>query len=1412
MSDFAAKLDEARRNLPLRRLMEQYGKGAPDGKWGSSFKCPWCGGNAGVFKPKNGDAPELFKCQHVPCPTDNQAFEEIGFIAFHLNLSREEAWKTYFKEAGVWKDQEAYPPSILPGASKRHFQMSEGGEDEGLVLECIEVIRREQKASVTLLQRRLRLGYTRAARIMAELERRGIVGPAKGAEPREVLKLPEKTATSPRPSPQGGEGEERNNLPPAQSTAQTSAPTEPSPGLGADAPLESKSGAGAAVVPGTPSDAVSANASPGGDHPGPIPGEAPISGDGHLTPPLSPQGGEGEKAGGGAPAPPAGDPPPPALAALRWFYERLTLVESDLDRLWDERAFRTEFSQAMGYRSNLKANKELLLAMEKEFPVNVLLDSGLWNQGDKPTDPPKPNPQFYGMSLVEKRDEHGKKVRDRDGDVIVDCVWGDPGPILIPYFDERGELVHLRPHKGMMRGKTPRFYICRKHSTFNSDKSRAGIQHPTSNGNRAKYAVLTEGEFKAGSILQALGEEAAVGALPGITMAKPLFGDIEEWLESLEVRQVVMGYDNEDKSNPELPGYQEDAWRRFDAQIWARYLARQLAKEGYEAKVCVLPNEWRNAAGKADWDGRAATLLDQEFERLSAEKKRTPHPGPLPAGRGEGEKGPTGAELWAAALPKIRAEFLAVIKGALPVRELWQSGMFDSEEERIIKNGLERISFERALPIGGDDETTTARRLQRLVARLKRSGDSTLPAPARGFLMMLAKNYLDLNGGYYIFKKLSDKQFERWQIFADKANNLADTDMKRACEIVLKGVPQRVSDFFMKAHYVLVKLNGTRVRLVTLHNIHGAKTGLITLPSTPFSQPSKFREWLLDSISGATWSAGERELNALQSDIARDVSFKEVEEVAVRGQHPESKCWFFGDVVYTDDSRELFADKSGIIWLKTKGEINRAFKLGEHDHEGQNFCQKTPRMHPNIKATDAEVAALFDEMAYAMLDTLGGCAGYLAMGAVLAYGAGPEIYTAFNGFPGLWVHGEQGQGKSSVVRWLMRIWGFAIDKGMPLADSTKVGISIAMQQYGNVPVWLEEFQPDAARWMVEKIKNLFNRESGIKKTFDEGTRQILTNAIITGVATCSDAQTKSRYAHVQVSAKNRIKNHYDWFQDNMKRFFLIGRYILLHRKDFAVRTVKHMEEWLRSKDMVGVDERARIVHGACYGAFAALVEMLSPETFKDELLKYQQFLFKHCAEAAGAVRDQVNVNQFWRDLLDACKSNAFGDTLGERQRIFKMVEFMPEQSPVSEYQTKLGAESEAYRFPSYLLYFLPGPVIEMLRRYKRLNGRELPLDRADLRSQMRVRKYWVESKNPRGHSQRFAGSKVAESCWCINLNEHEFGLQVVSDEEFEASLYRDGDTKGDYIPRIEWTDPRKGDLFALVESLKSRKDDNEPEE
>ena len=63
----------------------------------------------------------------------------------------------------------------------------EGGNDEDLINQAIQVIAETRKASATLLQRKLNVGFARAARIMDVLEERGIIWPQEGAKPRDIF-------------------------------------------------------------------------------------------------------------------------------------------------------------------------------------------------------------------------------------------------------------------------------------------------------------------------------------------------------------------------------------------------------------------------------------------------------------------------------------------------------------------------------------------------------------------------------------------------------------------------------------------------------------------------------------------------------------------------------------------------------------------------------------------------------------------------------------------------------------------------------------------------------------------------------------------------------------------------------------------------------------------------------------------------------------------------------------------------------------------------------------------------------------------------------------------------------------------------------------------------------------------------
>jgi len=94
-----------------------------------------------------------------------------------------------------WRAQggPAYRPEITaPRRDRKGATDDESDRDaDPLLSQAVEIVRRSDKASASLLQRRLRVGYARAARILDQMEDRGIVGPADGSRFREVLVTPD---------------------------------------------------------------------------------------------------------------------------------------------------------------------------------------------------------------------------------------------------------------------------------------------------------------------------------------------------------------------------------------------------------------------------------------------------------------------------------------------------------------------------------------------------------------------------------------------------------------------------------------------------------------------------------------------------------------------------------------------------------------------------------------------------------------------------------------------------------------------------------------------------------------------------------------------------------------------------------------------------------------------------------------------------------------------------------------------------------------------------------------------------------------------------------------------------------------------------------------------------------------------
>jgi S-DNA-T family DNA segregation ATPase FtsK/SpoIIIE len=100
--------------------------------------------------------------------------EEVEAVVAHVKTLGE---PDYIDDEIFFDDEEEEPGMSL-------FS----GGDDPLYDKALELVFQQGKASASFIQRRLKIGYNRAARLVEEMEQKGVVGPAQGSKPRELIR------------------------------------------------------------------------------------------------------------------------------------------------------------------------------------------------------------------------------------------------------------------------------------------------------------------------------------------------------------------------------------------------------------------------------------------------------------------------------------------------------------------------------------------------------------------------------------------------------------------------------------------------------------------------------------------------------------------------------------------------------------------------------------------------------------------------------------------------------------------------------------------------------------------------------------------------------------------------------------------------------------------------------------------------------------------------------------------------------------------------------------------------------------------------------------------------------------------------------------------------------------------------
>ena len=940
--------------------------------------------------------------------------------------------------------------------------------------------------------------------------------------------------------------------------------------------------------------------------------------------------------------PPKGEPNPYEAA-----WALLELTPAHRKELSAKRGLPDSWIDALGFRSAIPANARTLAPLLELYPPNVLLRSGLASR----------DPRDYSLRIA---DSICGRFKNEETD-----EWETQETVIIPYVAD-GRITLLRPHKRSLsnsRWREREAMSAWYEKLHNNLRMVYGEHLITERPEEWKQTVvLCEGEHKANAL--------RLCGIPAIA-----FQGIHFFLQNAEhrqaiettakllrkhgVRQVIVVFDNEDKSDKEFH-------KRFEAETYARFTAECLEDCGFQTLQGMLPDEWREGGvkqddgrvtgGKADWDARLAWQVRQS--------------------KGDSAKG----------IAKAKAEFTSFLnhRGGKDarIRPVQRQVDYLDAKEDVINQALHRLRHVQKIFTGGAGETELASELQNNVPE---------PYATKLRIPKLTEAIRGTIGGYYRTKAPTDKMVETCSEIKEEVlkelgkledstarDEEADTRLRQlratlsAINAILYKYPKPFTDFTSESKYkvLVTEADGsTRMdRLIVFKDSNGMRSRRpFQLSSKLMRSAQELRSFFL-SMGHYHWFGGQEECDLWCQEIDVKNYQKVIEEIDTYGWNREGRFYLLGDCAVLPGGEFKFPDRNGIIWVNGTGYKN--------SDNMASFTTKPPCLFPNdanpaeaYLAIDweqerLEILPIWQNLLADYKESFGGYAGFGVVSGHIQYLAHPEVRQEIGGKPGLWVQGEKGSGKTKSIEFLMRMIGYPLYYGYISLGGTKVGVERSLCQFSNLPFHIDEWRNENADPKLEDlIRNSYNETATPKGTpnGNKGVRKLTpsTIPIITGEDGTTDPALRSRYISItssqyydqhapenetdrarearRVEEQRKRDLRYDRIMKRSDEYYRVGRYLFKHRDQFAAAVVERAKQFATSpRTMARIkDSRARQNFGVFFGAISAAQQLIAGGAgdFGGENQAVLDWFINHGAESSESTEHDVFRRQFFAECV-----------------------------------------------------------------------------------------------------------------------------------------------------------------------------------